>query len=444
VGVIVGVLRKNMEDSTEWDMMEDEEDDNSDRKRKLVNIYINGKSRFMASVYNLYRRYPSMPPPFTLSPIFMFGTCYQCDSSIAQFHLIDNDSSSSNNYWPHVTTFLRKFRTVIWFSYRKDFPPLGPAQITSDIGWGCMLRTGQMLLAQCLIFHFLGTDWHLSPQDVFAPFSQYRQILRLFTDAPGQTYPFSIHNIVMKNKALARKQKDVSYKVEAWFAPSVISRVLRSLVHQLGPETLSMYVPSDGVVYIDKVTQICTQPKEKSNARTNVVNHSYPHPQNVDESFQVEISGEGSDAWNSLLILIPIRLGVDRINPIYFKSLLTCLRFPQSIGIIGGKPKQSFYFVGAQDEHLVYLDPHIVHESVRIDQEFSDETYHCAVPQKMHVSDVDPSLAIGFYCRTRIDFCDLCSHIKKMGLDSDPVLGVQEKQPVYGSDEEDDDFSELS
>jgi len=432
-----------MEDNTEWDLMEEyEEEESSDKKRKLVNIYINGKSRFMASVYNLYRRYPSMPPPFTLSPIFMLGTCYQCDSSIAQFHLIDNDNAPSNNYWPHVSTFLRKFGNIIWFSYRKDFPPLGPAQITSDIGWGCMLRTGQMILAQCLIFHYLGRDWHLSSQDIYAPFSQYRQILRLFTDAPGISYPFSIHNIVMKNKSRGRTQKESNaYKGEEWFAPTVISRVLRSLVHRLGPDTLSMYVPNDGVVYVDKVTQICThpKPKEKSGVRANISMGSGPPVQNVDENFQVEV-----EAWNSLLILVPLRLGVDKINPLYYKSLLACLRFPQSLGIIGGKPKQSFYFVGAQDEHLIYLDPHIVHESIRIDQDFSDETYHCAVPQKMHVSDVDPSLAIGFYCHNKLDFIDLCAHIKKMGVDSDAVVGLQEKQPVYGSDEEDDDFSDLS
>lgn len=428
-----------MEDGTEWDLMEEYEEEESDKKRKLVNIYINGKSRFMASVYNLYRRYPSIPPPFTLSPIFMLGSCYQCDSTIAQFHVIDHETSPATNYWPHVSTFLRKFRTIIWFSYRKDFPPLGPAQITSDIGWGCMLRTGQMMLAQCLIFHYLGREWHLTPPDVFAPFSQYRQILRLFTDAPGMAYPFSIHNIVMKSKAIGRKEKDIPYKGEEWFAPSVISRVLRSLVQRLGPDTLSMYVPSDGVVYIDKVTQICSQPKEKSSLRANIVGNNPHSPENVDE-----VEGGASENWNSLLILVPIRLGVDRINPIYYKSLLSCLRFPHSVGIIGGKPKQSFYFVGAQDEYLIYLDPHIVHESIRIDQEFSDETYHCAVPQKMHVSDVDPSLAIGFYCHTKIDFIDLCSLIKKLDIEGDPVVGLQEKQPVYGSDEEDEDFSELS
>ena len=45
------------------------------------------------------------------------------------------------------------------------------------------------------------------------------------------------------------------------------------------------------------------------------------------------------------------------------------LSLDHCVGIIGGKPKHSVYFVGFQDDKLVHLDPHYCQSASGVPQE---------------------------------------------------------------------------
>ena len=63
-------------------------------------------------------------------------------------------------------------------------------------------------------------------------------------------------------------------------------------------------------------------------------------------------------------MLVSTRLGLKKPNQALGESIKQCFRFPQSCGIIGGKPNFAMYFVGYQGDRLILLDPHTVQDAV--------------------------------------------------------------------------------
>ncbi|KAF9156852.1 Cysteine protease atg4c [Linnemannia schmuckeri] len=81
-----------------------------------------------------------VPPPSNLSnePIYLMGKLYP----------------PSPTQW---TDFQQDFTSgLIWCTYRHSYPPIKPSTFNTDVGWGCMLRSGQGLLANALAIQFMG------------------------------------------------------------------------------------------------------------------------------------------------------------------------------------------------------------------------------------------------------------------------------------------------
>lgn len=83
-------------------------------------------------------------PTFSESPIWLLGQSYECEKS--------NDAATT----PSCKRFLEAFTDLLWFTYRKDFSAIENTTFTSDAGWGCMLRSGQMVLGQALVASLSG------------------------------------------------------------------------------------------------------------------------------------------------------------------------------------------------------------------------------------------------------------------------------------------------
>lgn len=393
------------------------------------------------------------------SPIFLLGRCYQFESeadSPPSPESVHEARDNQNAPSPVVELFRKDFGSRIWLTYRREFPPLEGSIWTTDCGWGCMLRSGQMLLAQGLLVHLLSRNWtwpdvllsveseaetrspsrsnitnwsafsevlgsqldrsrSLHAQGSAVPQArartlrranadprmdkeemEHRKIISWFGDYPKA--PFGVHQLVEYGKSSGKKAGD-------WYGPSIVAHIIKKAVEQADDSEslgIAVYVAQDCTVYTGDVVNLC----------------------------EIQLKGRkvpGLD-WKSVIILVPVRLGGESLNPVYMQCVKEILKLECCLGIIGGKPKHSLYFIGFQDDFLLYLDPHYCQPVVDVTKyNFLLESFHCISPRKLPFSKMDPSCTIGFYAKTREDFENLCENVSKVLCSS----SLREKYPIF-------------
>ena len=83
------------------------------------------------------------------TPVDLLGTRYEVDAGGGRAAI-----DSRNN------RIVDDLRSRLHFTYRNAFEAhIDGTTLTSDVGWGCMLRCGQMILAQALIMLLAGREW---------------------------------------------------------------------------------------------------------------------------------------------------------------------------------------------------------------------------------------------------------------------------------------------
>lgn len=88
---------------------------------------------------------------------------------------------------------------------------------------------------------------------------------------------------------------------------------------------------------------------------------------------------------------------IAKIDSVCLDIFQACLSLPQSVGIIGGRPRHALYFIGYHGDNMLYLDPHTTQSAVFCSDTTGmvpDQSYHCSQPDRMNISDLDPSVAL--------------------------------------------------
>ena len=82
---------------------------------------------------------------------------------------------------------------------------------------------------------------------------------------------------------------------------------------------------------------------------------------------------------------------------------------------MGGKPNHALYFVGYVGDELIYLDPHRTQATVDLeelaplDSFCNDLSYHCKTANRMDFHQIDPSISLCFFFKTRDEFDAWCA-----------------------------------
>lgn len=381
-----------------------------------------------------------------------YGTLSISNSMMAEESASQNNTCSiyllGKTYHPILDYATRRSdeRSLFWFTYRCDFPMIVPYGITTDAGWGCMLRSAQMMLAQVLRLHYKGREWH-PPQSIVQrradPF--YCSILTWFADHPSHRdyCRYSLHNMVATG--LSRYETLPG----EWYGPGTACYVLRDLCRlheqhrekaeanlstgqnskiEISGPMFRVYIASQGSVYKDAVEDLMTRDGQQRkamdiNQNSSKTQYLPSHP--LDPEYQEK--EEVMLAWDTaLLVLIPLRLGLKSLNETYATALAHVFSLRQSVGALGGRPRGARWFYGATSDgaKLYGLDPHTVQSAPQLQKARNSKTVvalteeymrsvHCRSPDVIQMQRMDPSLALGFYCRSRADFDDLCSSMKQ-------------------------------
>ncbi|KAI9221272.1 hypothetical protein BC828DRAFT_83774 [Blastocladiella britannica] len=238
---------------------------------------------------------PLPPPPSSASES---GRAVTSTSTVRRKSLLLSAAASRHQSEKTALALLTRWSTFPWFTYRTS---IAHWLVRADTGWGCMHRTGQMLLARALLVARFGHV--LSPALYKKDEPAYTRILGLFADPQSPKHqggPWSLPRICEAGAVEGAP-------IGAWYSPTTVARAL---------------------------ARIGNVPEVK--ARSNAVLHVAGDATVVQDAVALSARDPTSSvSWTPVVLLIPVRLGLDRIGAGHVKRLLQVFQWPQFIGCAG-------------------------------------------------------------------------------------------------------------
>ena len=346
-----------------------------------------------------------------------------------------------------------KLGKVLVYTYRKNFPKIknykNKKTFTTDAWWGCMVRCGQMILSRgiyrLLKKKHINTEmalYYTVPlfgnypirKEKLHPYFQgminkYIEMTNL-DESPDKEIkefypPFSIKTLCDVGEIYERTAGE-------WFSDVIITGVFRRISEYynlfINPELNVKIMTFQSCIEMKDILEACFIQKK------------------YDKKNKEHIHYQGKYYYYNKMgiIFINVRVGLDKIPKEYYDGIKKLFTLKECIGIIGGKTRLAYYFIGynEDDDSLLYLDPHV---TIEADKEINiDNILSKHANKEIHLlkmSKMSTAFTIGFCFRTYDEFLNMYEFWMKAKNDKLPILGIVKQSIEYdeknGFDEED-------
>jgi hypothetical protein len=159
------------------------------------------------------------------------------------------------------------------------------------------------------------------------------------------------------------------------------------------------------------------------------------------DGFAEACSSASNDRWRkAVLLLFPLQLGCEKyVGEDRIPALLRYFEIPSSLGAMGGRPRMAHFFVGRQEQSLLYVDPHFVQSAVTLATENEcnegscDLTTYRNLPkvQTIPVEHIDSSISFAFYIRSEAELLELIEKLREIDAsEAHAPIRVEDTRPA--------------
>lgn len=335
----------------------------------------------------------------------------------------------------------------------------------SDVGWGCMIRTAQSVLANALLralneytdqYNCLGQplsqhtkaqkcDEHLNDEGLNRKSTNKVESTNTSDTISASTHthettepapepvPESVLGPASQSTELSSQGESESPSTPSTLShPNPVSEM--SILSQFADEPEARYSIHKFVAFGEHCGVLPGEWFGPSTAAACIAEFSELPVYRSDgaDIYEQDLLDQLDASPKGILVLSNLRLGIDQVNPVYYNGIKTLLKQKQSVGIAGGRTSASLYFFGCTEDYLLYNDPHEPRQALSITDSEPQvrASLHSRLLRWLPIADLDPSMLVAVYLKDGNDYAEWKQNICTHSQNSEVLQFVPGKKPA--------------